>query len=115
MGKKFPVNENTGNLEILPKHGGKHFVRSSCRFTRLKVKDIAIFTTKISIFLLDAGYHCQVSFVYVIVSHWHREKWRLDRGNTGNLKIQFEWGPCSKRVPYIQLKLAFFSRFKLTL
>ena len=35
----------------------------------------------------------QVSFVYVIVTNyvnWHRESLRLDRENTGNLKIQFD-------------------------
>ena len=37
--------------------------------------------------------------MYVIVTNygnWHRENLRLDRENTGNLKIQFEW------VPYVQ-------------
>ena len=34
--------------------------------------------------------------MYVIVKNygnWHRENLRLDRENTGNLKIQFEWVP----------------------
>ena len=40
----------------------------------------------------------QVSFVYVIVTNhvnWHREKLLSDRENTGNLKMQFEWVPCT--------------------
>ena len=35
--------------------------------------------------------------MYVKVANygnWHREKLQLDRENTGNLKIQFEWVPC---------------------
>ena len=34
--------------------------------------------------------------MYVIVTdygNWHRENLQLDRENTGNLKIQFEWVP----------------------
>ena len=39
-----------------------------------------------------------VRFVYVIVTNhenWHRENLRPDRANTGNLKMQFEWVPCT--------------------
>ena len=35
--------------------------------------------------------------MYVIVTHhvnWHREYLWLDRENTGNWKMQFEWVPC---------------------
>ena len=35
--------------------------------------------------------------MYVIVTNhvnWHRENLQLDRENTGNLKIHFEWVPC---------------------
>ena len=52
-----------------------------------------------SIFFLKAGLVCQVSFVYIIVTNyvnWHRENLRLDRENTGNLRIQFEWVPCKR-------------------
>ena len=47
---------------------------------------------------LEAGYICQVSFVYVIVTNhvnWHRENLRSDREKTGNFEVQFEWAPCS--------------------
>ena len=48
--KKIPVMDNTGNLEILPKHwkntGGFAQVVNSLI---LKVKDITIFAVKISI------------------------------------------------------------------
>ena len=36
--------------------------------------------------------------MYVIVTnhiHWHRENLLPDRENTGNLKMQFEWVPCT--------------------
>ena len=36
--------------------------------------------------------------MYVIVTNhvnWHKENLLSDRENTGNLKIQFEWVPCS--------------------
>ena len=58
-----------------------------------QVKDIAIFAMQIFQFSLEAGYVCQVRFVYVILTNnvnWHREKLRFDRENTGNLKMQFE-------------------------
>ena len=35
--------------------------------------------------------------MFVIVTNhvnWHRENLQLDRENTGNLKMQFEWVPC---------------------
>ena len=65
----------------------------------LKVRDTAIFAAKISTFFPEVGQVCQVSFVYVIVTNdvnWHRVNLRLDRENTGNLKIQFEWVPCQR-------------------
>ena len=69
--KEFAFRENTGNLEILPKH--REFG------------------------LLENFVH----FVYVIVTNhvnWHRENLRSDmeknRENIGNLKMQFEWVPC---------------------
>ena len=53
----------------------------------LKVKDIAIVAAKKSNFFPEV---CQVISVYVILTNyvnWHRENLRLDRENTGNLKI----------------------------
>ena len=50
----------------------------------LKVKDTVIFAAK-EIFFPEAGYVCQVSFVYVIVTNdvnWHRENLRSDREKT---------------------------------
>ena len=50
----------------------------------LKVKNISIFATKISIFFPECGYVCQVSFVYVIVTKFvnlHKENFRSDREN----------------------------------
>ena len=65
------------------------------------------------------------SFVYVIVTHyvnWHRENLRLDKENTGNLKMQFEWVPCvclfegSYRLPTFRPRFAELSdpQFSLT-
>ena len=56
--KQFPVRENTGNLEILPKHREKtgnlfaHAVNSLIP----KVKDIAIFAAKNSFFFPEAEF-----------------------------------------------------------
>ena len=52
MAKKIPVRENTGNLEILPKHRENtgNLVCSGCKFPDSKGKDVLIFATKISIF-----------------------------------------------------------------
>ena len=106
QGKWPPKKSLSGNLEILSKHG-KHrkfcqntgnFVSSNCKCSDSKSK--AYCRKKKIHFFPEAGYVCQVSFVYVIVTNyvnWHRENLRSDRENTGNLKIQFEWVPC---VPY---------------
>ena len=72
----------------------------------LKVKDILIFAGKISIFFPEAGQVCQVSFEYLILIitnyvNWHRGNLRLDRENTGNLKMRFEWVPCLWDVDYV--------------
>ena len=64
----------------------------------LKFRDIAIFAAKISISFPEAGWVCQVSFVYIIATNYvncHRENLRENRESTGNLKIQFEWVLCS--------------------
>ena len=51
MAKKIPVRENTGNLEILPK--GRENLTQGILFAQvvnsliLKVKDIALFASKI--------------------------------------------------------------------
>ena len=50
-----------------------------------------------SIFFLEAGYVCQVSFVYVIVANrvnWRSENLQSDTENTGNMKMHFDWVPC---------------------
>ena len=64
-----------------------------------KVKDIAIFAAKISIIFKKLDRSAKsVLHNYVIVTNygnWQRENLRLDRENTGNLKIQFEWIPSS--------------------
>ena len=39
--------------------------------------------------------------MYVILTNyvnWHRENLQSDRENSGNLKIQFEWGPCTEHI-----------------
>ena len=88
----------TGNLEILPKHRENtgNFVCSSFKFPDAKGKGYCDVCRKKFHFFPEAGYVCQVSSVYVIVTNygnWHREKLQLDRESTGNLKIQFEWVP----------------------
>ena len=72
----------------------------------LKVKGISIYAAKIPFFFfIEAGYIYQVSLVYVIVRNhvnWHREicsqtgkKQGKHRENTENLKMKFEWVPCT--------------------
>ena len=39
--------------------------------------------------------------MYVIVRNhrdWHKENLQLDRENTRNLTMQFEWGPCDRHI-----------------
>ena len=77
----------------------RNFVCSSCKLPDSKLKDIVIFAANISNLFLEAGYVCQVSFVYVIVTtyvNWHRDNlwWDRDKNkNTGNFKMQIRWGP----------------------
>ena len=53
--KKIPVRENTGNLEMLPKHG-----KNGIWFAQVvnslipRVKNISKFATKISVFFFEA-------------------------------------------------------------
>ena len=65
----------------------------------LNVKDIEIFAVKMSN-VSGAGYVCQVNIVYVIPVvkiQLPQGKFMVGQGrkqgNTGNLKIQFAWGP----------------------
>ena len=60
----------------------------------LKVMNIPIFATKISMFF--RSWKSQVGVVYVIVTHHinsHRKNMWSDMENTGNLKMQIEWCP----------------------
>ena len=98
--KKKSVRENTGNLEILPKHRENtgNLVCSSCKFPDPKSKKYFGICHENFHFFGGSG---QVSFVYVIVMNhvnWHRENVWSDRENTGNSKTQFEWVPCSMHV-----------------
>ena len=77
MTKNIPLMENTENLEILPKH--------IILFVQVvnslipKVKGLSIFAPTFSKKKLEAGYICQVSFVYIIVTNhinWHKEHLR---------------------------------------
>ena len=50
--------------------------------------------------------------------NWHRVNLPLDRENTGNLKIRFEWGPChSSLIDFypgiVQLSFSRFSTYLL--
>ena len=62
----------------------------------LKVEDTAILAAKISIFFqkLDRSAKSVLSIIVTNYVNWHRENLRLDRENTGNLKILFEWVLC---------------------
>ena len=96
--KKIPFRENTGNLEILPKHRENtgNYVFSSCKFPDPKGKGYCAIWRENFHFFPEAGKVGQVSFVYVIATNYvncHRENLQLDRENTGNLKMQFEWVP----------------------
>ena len=109
-GLKFPVKKNTGNLEILPKRleNTGHLVCSSSKFPDSKGKRYFKICCDNLLFFLS------VSFVYVIVANhvnWHRENLPLDRENTGNLKMQFEWVPCITLKVFKQFtKLIAFNR-----
>ena len=62
MAEKFSVRENTGNMEMLPKHKENtgNLVCSSCNFPDSKGKRCSIFAVKIFIFLeeLDKAVLC---------------------------------------------------------
>ena len=98
MAKKNPWQGKHREFGNFVKTQGISFAQV-VNFLILKLKDIVIFAAKNSIFFLKAGLVCQVSFVYILVTNyvnWHRENLRLDRENTGNLRIQFEWVPCKR-------------------
>ena len=102
---RFPVRENTGNLEILPKHREFWFAQvvilvcSSCKFPDSEGKRYFSICSKNFQFFLNVGSVCQVRFVYVIVTNhinWHSGNLRSDREkreNTLNLKMLIEWVP----------------------
>ena len=92
----FPVRKNTGNLEILPKHGENtgNFVCSDCKFPDCK-------DTRYCDYCRQGFELFNVSFAYEIVGNllnWHKKKIPVKQGNTGgntgNYQIEFEWGPC---------------------
>ena len=98
--------QNTGNLEILPKHrefgnfaktqgiwkfcqNTGNLVCSSSKFTDSKGKRYFDIYSENFHFFSEAGKVCQVSFVYVIVTNhvsWHRENLRSDREKTGKTR-----------------------------
>ena len=83
MAKTRKTQGNTGN-----------FVRSSCKFPDSKDEQYCDSCSE-NFKICFRSY--QVSFGYVMVTnhvnlHW--ETLRSDRENTGNLKMQSEWGPC---------------------
>ena len=63
----------------------------------LKVKNNSLFALKISKFLLKLDKSAKSFFCVIVTNHvnWHRKKLGSDRKNTGNLKMQFEWVPCT--------------------
>ena len=91
MAKKNPCQRNHREFGNFAKTQGKH--REFCKFP--DSKGISKCAVKISNFCFQSLV-CQVNFVYVIVTNhvnWHRENVLLDRENTRNLKMQFEWVP----------------------
>ena len=74
--KEIPVRENTGNLEILPKHReiGSNLLDS---------KETGCCNTCCKIF----NYFRLVSFAYEIVTL----KFSIGQGKTRNVSIGFEW------------------------
>ena len=68
LNTKIPVRENTGNLEMLPKH--REFCELKCF---LRFKDIAIFAAKSLIIILEIINH----------GNCHRENVWLHRGKSG--------------------------------
>ena len=81
MAQKNSVRENTGNLEILPKHRENtgNLVCSRCKFPDSKRKTYFNICSEnfLIFFKLDKS-----AFVYVIVTNdvnWHREILQLDR------------------------------------
>ena len=113
-GQKFPVKENTGTLEILPKRRENtgHLVCSSFKFPDSKGKRyFKICCDYLQIFFKLAK---SVLYIYVIVTNhvnWHRGNLPLDRENTGNLKMQFDSVHCITLKAFKQFtKLIIFSR-----
>ena len=68
MAKTNPVGENTGNLEILPKHRKFRFAQV-VNSLNLTVKDISIFAVKIS---------KKKSLIVTNHVNWHRDILRSD-------------------------------------
>ena len=67
---KDKVRENTGNLEILPKHRENRILYAQVVNSRiLKIKDIAIFSAKLFNFFLEVGYVCQDEVMYKLVTN----------------------------------------------
>ena len=90
MTHKNPCQGKHREFEILPKTGKTQGIwfAQVVNSLILKVKYISIFAAKIPNFFKLGK--CLFSFVYVIVTNdvsWHRENLRLDRENTGILKV----------------------------
>ena len=104
--RKFPVRENIGNLEILSTHRENtgNLVCSSCKFPDSKGKRyLNICHENFQYFLSWTSLPSQFR---VCDSHRSRilakrkcvVRQRINRKNTGNLKMQFEWVPCGSMM-----------------
>ena len=103
MAQKFPVRENTGNLEILSKHreNSGNFVKTQgILFAQvvngliLKIKDFAIFAAKKSrswIGLPSQFCVCNSHKLCKLAQGKIAVRQGKNKENTGNLKIQFQW------------------------
>ena len=103
--KEIPVRENTGNLEILPKHRENtgNLVCSSCKFPDSKgIRYCKICRENLPIFFSSL-----ISLPSQFCVCKNQKPRKLSQGkfavgqgknreNTGNLKMQFEWVPCQQ-------------------
>ena len=86
--KKFPVRENTGNLEMLLKHRENtgNLVCSSCKFSDSKGERYFEICCEILQFFLKLDKSAKSVFLYVTVTNhvkWHSENLTPDREKMG--------------------------------
>ena len=102
--KRFPVRENTGNLEILSKH--REFCQNTGKtqgicFAQVDSKSKGHCDIYRNFFsrswkgLPSQFCVCNSHKLFKLAQGKSAVRQGINRENTGNLKMQFEWVPCS--------------------